>query len=67
MKANTIGRPSEVVVEATITRSPTSKYLKPGDPLVQPQGEIAYWHRSPWKRLTHRLKKHFGKRGPTCK
>ena len=67
MEANSIGQPSEVIVEAIITRCPTSKYLKPGADPVEDHGEIAYWNKSLRKRLAHRLHQHFRKRGTACK
>jgi hypothetical protein len=41
-------KPTEVTVTAIITRA---------DGTVEDRGEIAYYHRNPWKRLRHKLKR----------
>ena len=48
------GKPSEVVLEATITRA---------DGSVEHLGEISYYHRNPIKRMTHNAKTRLRKRG----
>lgn len=52
MKASATGQPSEVIVEAVITKA---------DGTVIDLGEISYYHRSPWKRLTHKFKRMKGR------
>lgn len=47
---------SEVIVEATVIRCPTSKYLKPGADPVEHLGEIAHYYRNPLRRVMWRFK-----------
>jgi hypothetical protein len=61
MHCNASGRPAEVILEATIVRLPGSKFLQPGDPLVQPQGVVCYYNKSLLKRWAFKLKKRYGK------